>query len=161
MAVVLPLPRCRSTSQLTYYHLLTSLYHSYLPSQLSTPVMSRRLRPSRVKEVLRFSRVGSTKPNPISHLSHPALHSPDILEEIFEHIDPWNDQSQGRLTCVSAALVCRSFSEPASRALWRGMDTLSPLWSIISKDKPLIRVPRRNESILEMVRLVNVILLSK
>ena len=64
--------------------------------------------------------------------SRRALQNVDILDEIFQHLSLipgtvtqsdihalYSDDAEGKLrTLASAVLVCKSFSEPASRVLW-------------------------------------------
>ena len=61
---------------------------------------------------------------------HRALQYPDILHAVFDHLDP-RQCREDRRVCASAALVCRSFSEFASRALWRKMSDLHYLWRVL------------------------------
>ncbi|KAI0738472.1 hypothetical protein C8Q80DRAFT_245518 [Daedaleopsis nitida] len=83
--------------------------------------------------------------------SHRALSTQDILEEVFSHlsIEPtyrdcqrhWSHRSReyctNRATLASAALVCRAFSEHASRTLWAApVDDLFTLLSLLSVFKP-------------------------
>ena len=65
---------------------------------------------------------------------HPALQLPEILAAIFDNFDPSSDRNDCR-TCVNAARVCHSLSEPASSAVWRSMVNLSPLWAILYPGK--------------------------
>ena len=61
---------------------------------------------------------------------HRALQYPDILHAVFDHLDP-RRCTEDRRVCVSAALVSRSFSGFASRALWRKMYDLHHLWRVL------------------------------
>ncbi|OBZ65194.1 hypothetical protein A0H81_14849 [Grifola frondosa] len=60
-------------------------------------------------------------------MSHRALNNFDILLEIFEKIftHTFIDRDERR-TLARSARVCRSFSEPALRVLWRTLDGLNP-----------------------------------
>ncbi|KAH9892665.1 hypothetical protein C8Q73DRAFT_699003 [Cubamyces lactineus] len=76
---------------------------------------------------------------------HPALVNPDVLDEVFRHLNPmrdprelartgmlplvitgalWYNDPQGpikRKSLVNAAQVCKAFSEPASNILWQAI----------------------------------------
>lgn len=61
---------------------------------------------------------------------HYALQLPDILDIVFENMAPvWNEAD--RATCASCAHVCKSFQQPATRALWSDLRDLWPLWMIL------------------------------
>ena len=59
---------------------------------------------------------------------HRALYCLDILEAVLANLDPHDRKD--RATCAQVALVCRRFSETASRSTWRVLPTFDPLWNI-------------------------------
>ncbi|KAI0739569.1 hypothetical protein C8Q80DRAFT_1199395 [Daedaleopsis nitida] len=61
---------------------------------------------------------------------HPVLECTDTLEAILEELDPGRDK-QGRAACASVARVCRNTNHVASRVLWRKLDGLCPLWTLL------------------------------
>ncbi|KAH9941444.1 hypothetical protein B0H21DRAFT_548298 [Amylocystis lapponica] len=72
---------------------------------------------------------------------HRALDIHEILCHVFEQIDTHRDPSTpksnkdicvNQTTLVSSACVCRAFSEPALRALWREIHSLIPLFKLFS-----------------------------
>ena len=71
---------------------------------------------------------------PISHTqlsppSHRALESYDILILFLETLVP--ARHEDRLALAHAALVSRTFAEPASSILWRDISSMEPLWAIL------------------------------
>ncbi len=63
-----------------------------------------------------------------------ALINYDILLTIF---DGSYYRDQGELTALdlkNCALVCRGFSEPALRTLWKTMSPPKPLWSLLAPE---------------------------
>ena len=75
------------------------------------------------------------------------LRCPELLAEIFSHLElasnvhgthaTGNDHEQQELrkTLAVAALSCRAFTEHALAALWRRLDTVRPLLSLLLKPK--------------------------
>ncbi|KAI0351002.1 hypothetical protein OH77DRAFT_1498807 [Trametes cingulata] len=63
--------------------------------------------------------------------AYTALHNYDILVCLFDTLES-RSKGLGRRTLASCALVCRAWSDPASRVLWRRLDSLHPLWALLS-----------------------------
>ncbi|EIW56726.1 uncharacterized protein TRAVEDRAFT_59667 [Trametes versicolor FP-101664 SS1] len=59
------------------------------------------------------------------------LHDEDILDCLFDTLES-RSKGLGRRTLASCALVCKSWSDPASRALWRRLDSFHPLWALLA-----------------------------
>lgn len=89
----------------------------------------------------------------LHHNSRAALCNPDVLHEVFQHLavlrqppelfeypEPlsgWFKYSRdidiNRRALISAALSCKAFSEPASKALWAVLyDGFAPLFRVFS-----------------------------
>ena len=59
---------------------------------------------------------------------HMALRITEILELIFDHVRPQNIIEPSRTQVLAmAARTCKLFREPALTALWRELNTLSPV----------------------------------
>ncbi|KAF8647561.1 hypothetical protein AX16_006618 [Volvariella volvacea WC 439] len=63
----------------------------------------------------------------------------DVLEEIFLHLavnlqDTDADWGTARRELLSISLLCRQFTEPALRVLWRSMSSLVPLFKLLPLD---------------------------
>ena len=72
-------------------------------------------------------------PNGVPSSAPPVLYE-DLLRLVFEHFDCETDE--GSATCASCALVCRAWTEPSAKVLWRSLrsgwkDALSPLYNIL------------------------------
>ncbi|KAI0668921.1 hypothetical protein C8Q78DRAFT_1080796 [Trametes maxima] len=65
--------------------------------------------------------------NPLAAL----LNNYDILVYLFDTLST-RHRGSGRRTLASCALVCRSWSDPASRVLWRHIDSFHPLWALLA-----------------------------
>ncbi|KAI0632838.1 hypothetical protein C8Q77DRAFT_1058364 [Trametes polyzona] len=65
---------------------------------------------------------------------HAALHQEDILDHIFHDAKSlcWNIWGNDRATLARCTIVCRSWTEPASRVLWRELDSLVPLLQLLA-----------------------------
>jgi hypothetical protein len=62
----------------------------------------------------------------------------DILHAIFEHfpLHPGSkSERQARIDLLSAGMVCKNFSEPALKALWRILPSLIPLLLLLPSAK--------------------------
>lgn len=59
------------------------------------------------------------------------LHNEDILDCLFDTLES-RSKGLGRRTLASCALVCKAWSDPASRALWRRLDSFHPLWALLA-----------------------------
>ncbi|KAI0651355.1 hypothetical protein C8Q79DRAFT_899137 [Trametes meyenii] len=59
------------------------------------------------------------------------LNNYDILVYLFDTLET-RTRGLGRSTLASCALVSRSWTEPASRVLWRHIDSLHPLWALLA-----------------------------
>ncbi|KAI0772461.1 hypothetical protein BD413DRAFT_474355 [Trametes elegans] len=55
----------------------------------------------------------------------------DILAELFDSLET-GPRSLHRKTLASCALVCRGWSDPASKVLWRRLDSFHPLWALLA-----------------------------
>ncbi|KAA1476239.1 hypothetical protein DENSPDRAFT_501161 [Dentipellis sp. KUC8613] len=76
---------------------------------------------------------------------HHCLQIPEIVEQIVEHIRPVHDiakeqtaaASKGRRLCMveatlfGLALTCRQFLEPSLNALWRNLDSVTPIFFVL------------------------------
>lgn len=75
---------------------------------------------------------GQGKPRGVSSGALPALYE-DLLHLVFEHFDC--ETVEGSAACASCALVCRAWTEPSAKVLWRSLrgwiDVLSPLYNIL------------------------------
>ena len=61
-----------------------------------------------------------------------ALGCRDILEAIFDTLEGEHGLDyRGRATCAAASRVCSMFYDPASRTLWRYIQSLDPLWNLL------------------------------
>ncbi|KAI1790903.1 hypothetical protein LXA43DRAFT_465819 [Ganoderma leucocontextum] len=61
----------------------------------------------------------------------------DILTLVFSGFD--TSLPAGRATCARSALVCRTWADPASKALWRSLRSLLPLYGIFLSVPQVIR----------------------
>ncbi|KAI0370926.1 hypothetical protein BV20DRAFT_225844 [Pilatotrama ljubarskyi] len=59
------------------------------------------------------------------------LADPTSVVCLFDTLES-RSKGLGRRTLASCALVCRAWSDPASRVLWRRLDSLHPLWALLS-----------------------------
>ena len=76
---------------------------------------------------------------------HPALVTSDVLIHIFEGLLATDTQDEngdriGRQTLARLARVCVAFHEPSMRLLWRHLDSLHPLLSLLTS---YVRVGRK------------------
>ncbi|KAI0632798.1 hypothetical protein C8Q77DRAFT_1218268 [Trametes polyzona] len=62
---------------------------------------------------------------------HPALHQQDILEHVFDTLET-RAKGLDRQTLAGCTVVCKSWSDPASRVLWRILDSFHPLWALLA-----------------------------
>ncbi|OBZ66021.1 hypothetical protein A0H81_13999 [Grifola frondosa] len=83
-------------------------------------------------------------------MTHRALNSFDILLEIFDKISTHTfPHRRERRTLARSARVCRSFSEPALRVLWRTLDSLSPARRLLITLEIFNNIPPRYQNTTE------------
>ncbi|KAI0830103.1 hypothetical protein BC628DRAFT_976199 [Trametes gibbosa] len=63
-------------------------------------------------------------------LAATTLHDPDILHCLFDTLE-FPSGKKTRRTLARCALVCTSWLDPASRILWRRLDSFIPLWALL------------------------------
>ena len=59
----------------------------------------------------------------------------DVLLTIFDGSYYRDQRELAALDLRNCALVCRGFSEPALRALWKTMAPPKPLWRLLAPDR--------------------------
>lgn len=68
--------------------------------------------------------------------AHRALTYPDVILEIIEKVSPADATSAAgyihRKLLATLSLVCKTFSVPATKALWRRLDSFFPLMTLFS-----------------------------
>ncbi|KAH9887062.1 hypothetical protein C8Q73DRAFT_714556 [Cubamyces lactineus] len=68
---------------------------------------------------------------PTSSSTQTALYNYDILAYIFNAFES-RTRGSGRTALAACTLVCQTWTEPASRVLWRKLDSLHPLWALLA-----------------------------
>ncbi|KAI0651344.1 hypothetical protein C8Q79DRAFT_28497 [Trametes meyenii] len=69
---------------------------------------------------------------PSSSVYHRVLYCADIFLTILDILH----HSGGHAACASLARVCRAFTDPALRLVWRELKSLQPLWQVVLPSYP-------------------------